>query len=64
MQHACGDLLNSRLNVNVLPVDVVPCATDEEVDVMRQVEDDGDKSQTAQKEEDAICKGEDMKLAS
>lgn len=38
-------LLDYLANVDVLPVEVVPRAADEERDVMRQVEDDGDECQ-------------------
>jgi hypothetical protein len=47
-------LAGGLLDVDVLAIDVVPSATDEEVDVMWEVEDRGDKEQTEEEEDNGV----------
>lgn len=58
LQHARGHLLDhlhGRLgDVDVLAVDVVPRAPDEEGDVVGEVEDRGDEGQAEKEEEDGV----------
>lgn len=59
MQHARGHLLDDLArrggHVDVLAVDVVPHAADEDGDVVRQVEDGGDEGEADEEEEGRVC---------
>lgn len=58
VQHAGRHLLDHLPrgdgHVNVLTVDVVPCAADEEEDVVREVERRGDEGEAEEEEEDGV----------
>lgn len=54
-RHLLDDLHGRLGDVDVLSVDVVPGASDEEGDVVREVEDRGNEGEAEEEEEDGVC---------
>lgn len=54
-RHVLDDLPRGLGDVDVLSVDVVPGASDEEGDMVREVKSSGDERQAEEEEEDGVC---------